>query len=94
MKIVMEKGYDERSDLYCKDITNYYHCKDFPNNPPLGHKSPDNLQKFLLCACPDKASPTITPLAPDQTALQKILEECVHDNFQIEHQQSTLKFLK
>ena len=48
----------------------------------------------MVCACPDRAAPTVTPLAPGQTALQNILEECVHDNFQIEHQQYPLKFPK
>ena len=94
MKNLMETCYDGRPDLYFKHITNHSHRKYFPNNHPLGHKSPNNLQKFQLCACPNKASPTVTPLAPGQTALQNILEECVNDNFQIEHQKFPLKFMK
>ena len=78
----MERGYGKGVDLYCKVMTNHYHYKYFPHNHPLGHKSLE------------KDAPTVTPLAPSQTTLQKNLEECVHDNFQIEHQQFPLKIMR
>ena len=84
----MEKAYDKGIDLYCRDITNHYHCKNSPFILPLDH---DNLQKFLLSACHDKAAPTVTPLEPCQTSLQRNLEKCVHDNLQMRHQLLHLK---
>ena len=60
----MEKCYDKWIDFYYRDITNHYHCKYFPHIQLLDH---DNLQKIMSCACHDKATPNVTPLASCQT---------------------------
>ena len=83
MKNLVAKGYDKGIDIYCKHITNHSHYKYSPYIHPLGH---DNLQKFMLCVCHDKAAPIVTPLAPCQTSLQMNLEKFVHDNLQMRHQ--------
>ena len=64
----MEKGYDKGIYLYCRDITSHYHCKASPCSQILDH---GNLQKFLLCVCHDKATPTVNPLAPCQNVPQE-----------------------
>ena len=77
---LMEKGCHKGIDLYCRDITNHHHCKYSPCTLLLDH---NNLQNFMLCTFHAKASPTVTPLAPCQTSLQRNLEKCVHDNLQM-----------
>ena len=65
-KNLMEKCYDKGIDIYCRDITNHYHCKASPCILPLDH---DNLQNFLLSSCHDKDAPIVSPPAHCQTAL-------------------------
>ena len=76
----MVTSYDKGLDLYCKDITNHYHCKVSPYIQPSDHKIHDNLHIFMSFSCHDKAAPIITSLAPCQIDLQKNLEECFHEN--------------
>ena len=89
MKKLMEKGYDERPDIYYTHITHHSHCKASPYIQPLDY---DNLQIFLLFVFQDKASPTVTPLAPHQTTRQMNLEKCIHGNLQMRPQLLHLKY--
>ena len=88
MKDLMEKGYDKEIDLYGKDITSHYHCKASTHIRLLDH---DTVKFFMLCTFHDKVAPTITPLAPFQAYLQKNIEKCIHDNFQVRNQLLQLK---
>ena len=89
MNNLMGKGYDERYDLFYTHITHHSHCKASPHIHLLDH---DNLQNFMFCTFHDKSTPTVTPLAPCQTALQRNLEKCVHDNLQMRPQLLHLKY--
>ena len=87
----MGKGYDERPDLYFKHITNHSHRKASPYIQPLGRKRLDKFQKFMLCAFHDTIDPTVTPLAPHQTALQENHVRNAPNNLQLRHQLPHLK---
>ena len=89
----MAKSNDIEFDLYCKHITNHSHCNFFPYNRTPDHKEHDNIQHTISFAFHDKSALTVNSFANSQTIFQKNLENNAHDNFQIEHQQSHLKFL-
>ena len=79
----MEKFYDIKPNPYCTHITHPSHYKASQYIQILDH---DNLQIFLSFIFHDKATPTVTSLAPCQTSLQENHVGNAHDNLQLRHQ--------
>ena len=82
----MENGYDKGIDLYYRNVTNHYHCKNSPHSQLPDHKIPDNLQIFLSFVYPNKDAQTVTPPAHCQTAFQKNHARNVPSNLQMRQQ--------
>ena len=70
----MEKGYDDRCDIFGENLTNYPNWKIYPCTQLLDHKKHDNLQHTLSFVFYEDVVQTVNYLAHCQTIFQKNLE--------------------